>query len=147
LATAIKTGGEMPPDVAVKQPSLRHPWRLGFLSGRALLNAVSRPCPGRLFHPLLSAWAQPCCWRVAPQQSPFPRPAAPQNYGKSAGFRHDRKKKVWKMRKKVGTIIIGLYFCNLQRNNIHSQYNTVPICKGTKFPSMDKTFTSELTFI
>jgi transcriptional regulator with XRE-family HTH domain len=24
--------------------------------------------------------AQPCCWRVAPQQSPFPRPAAYQNY-------------------------------------------------------------------
>ena len=24
--------------------------------------------------------AQPCCWRVAPQQSPFPRPAALQNY-------------------------------------------------------------------
>ena len=24
--------------------------------------------------------AQPCCWRVSPQQSPFPRPAALQNY-------------------------------------------------------------------
>ncbi len=29
---------------------------------------------------LMSTKAQPCCWRVAPQQSPFPRPAALQNY-------------------------------------------------------------------
>ena len=82
LATAIKTGGKMPPNEAVRRPSIHHPWRLGFLSGRALLNAVSRPWVGRLFHTPLSAWAQPCCWRVAPQQSPFPRPAALQKYKK-----------------------------------------------------------------
>ena len=55
--------------------------RKGFLSGWARLNTESRPWVGRLFFkPLHLAWAQPCCWRVAPQQSPFPRPAAVQKY-------------------------------------------------------------------
>ena len=43
----------------------------------------SEPPMGRTaLETLLTVWAQPCCWRVAPQQSPFPRPAAVQSYGK-----------------------------------------------------------------
>ena len=48
LATAIKNRRKMPPNEAVRRPSIHHPWRLGFLSGVAHLETVSRPWAGRL---------------------------------------------------------------------------------------------------
>ncbi len=36
--------------------------------------------------------AQPCCWRVAPQQSPFPRPAALQNIYFFRQYRNNEEK-------------------------------------------------------
>ena len=50
-----------------------------FLAERPARNQREPPMGGAAPETLLPVWAQPCCWRFAPQQSPFPRPAAVQN--------------------------------------------------------------------
>ena len=49
--------------------------------GEGTVEALTLGMGGAALETLFPVRAQPCCCRVAPQQSPFPRPAAVQSYG------------------------------------------------------------------
>ena len=67
----------------------------GFLSGEAILVKLKPPIRNGFGIQLSPVLAQPCCWRVAPQQIPFPRLATPQNYYFFNEQRNNEKKQLY----------------------------------------------------